>query len=433
MGSVVKSVDVQSPAHKAGVRAGDTLLKIDGHEISDVLDYLYYSYDKKLVLELLSADGKMKKLRLSKKEGADAGLEFESYLMDNPRACCNRCVFCFVDQLPRGMRSTLYFKDDDARLSFLQGNYVTLTNLSEKEVQRIIDLKISPINVSVHSTDEELRSYLLGTKKGADGLRSLKRLAEAKITLNCQIVCCPGINDGENLMKTMRDLAEMFPSVQSVSIVPVGLTGHREGLENLRPFDKCGAEKLIADITAFSDECLEKFGTRMFFCADELYIAADMELPSDEFYEDYPQLENGVGMMRLLITEFESELQEPMLADGAEFSVATGVAAANYLTNLLYIANKECDIISGKVFGIRNEFFGETINVAGLVTGSDIISQLSGKNLGSRLLISRNMLRQGENVFLDDITVEELSEKLGVPVRVVEQDGGDLLHAFSGS
>ena len=433
MGSVVKSVDAQSPAYKAGIRAGDTLLKIDGHEIFDVLDYLYYSYDKKLMLELLSGNGKVKKVRLSKKEGADAGLEFESYLMDNPRACCNKCVFCFVDQLPRGMRPTLYFKDDDARLSFLQGNYITLTNLSEKEVQRIIDLKISPINVSVHSTDEEVRSYLLGTKRGGAGLRSLKRLAEAKITLHCQIVCCPGINDGENLMQTMRDLTDMFPPVQSVSIVPVGLTRHREGLEKLRPFDKVGAEKLIADVTAFGDECLEKFGTRIFFCADELYISAGCELPRDEFYEDCPQLENGVGMMRLLITEFENELREPIQPDGREFSVATGVAAANYLTNLLYIANKKCDIIKGNVFGIRNKFFGETINVAGLLTGGDIISQLSGKNLGSRLLIARNMLRQGENVFLDDITVEELSEKLGVPIRVVEQDGSDLLHAFLGN
>ena len=433
MSSVIKNVDVGSPAHKAGIRAGDTLLNIDGHEISDVLDYLYYSYDKKLVFELLSGDGKVKRVRLSKKEGADAGLEFESYLMDNPRACCNRCVFCFVDQLPRGMRHTLYFKDDDARLSFLQGNYITLTNLSEKEIQRIIDLKISPINVSVHSTDEELRSYLLGTKKGADGLRALKRLAGAKITLNCQIVSCPGINDGENLTKTMRDLAEMFPAVQSVSIVPVGLTKHREGLEALRPYEKEEAQRLIAEVTAFSDTCLEKFDTRMFFCADEFYIAAGLPLPEDEFYEDYPQLENGVGMMRLLITEFEDELEESINADGAEFSVATGVAAANYLTNLLYIANKKYAIIKGSVFGIRNEFFGETINVAGLVTGGDIISQLSGKNLGSRLLISRNMLRQGENVFLDDITVEELSEKLGVPVRVVEQDGGDLLHAFTGN
>lgn len=433
MSSVITKIENNSPLlHKASI--GDALISINGREIVDVLDYKFYSYDKRLDVVLESPQGQRKRLRLRKSEGGDLGLEFETYLMDKARSCRNRCLFCFVDQLPHGMRRTLYFKDDDARLSFLTGNYVTLTNLSEREIQRIIDLRISPINVSVHATDPELRAKLLGNPEAAGGYALIKRLAAGSITMNCQIVCCPGINDGNALSKTMGDLAELYPWVNTVSVVPVGLTKHREHLFSLRPFDQESAAAVIDRIDAFGAKCLDKYGSRIFFPSDELFLKAKRPIPEDEYYEDYTQLENGVGLLRLLQAEFASALEnEDAECDGMKFSVATGVSAAPFLSKLIVTAKGKYDNMNGSVYPIINDFFGHTIDVAGLVTGRDMIAQLRGRELGERLLIPQSMLRDGEGVFLDDVTVDEVERELGVRVIPVEQDGYELFKAMMGN
>lgn len=431
MGAKIISIDSTSPVRNK-VRVGDELLAINGREIMDVLDYKYFAYDSRLVLTLRTAEGKFRMVSVRKPTGADLGLDFESYLMDQARACRNRCLFCFVDQLPKGMRRTLYFKDDDARLSFLTGNYITLTNLSERELQRIIDLKISPINVSVHATEPALRAKLLGNPDAADGYARMQKLAAGGIEMECQIVCCPGINDGEALARSMRELADLYPQVNSVSVVPVGLTKHREKLPQLTPFNRESARETIAQVTAYGDECLKKFGSRIFFCADELYLKAEMDLPDDDWYEGYPQLENGVGLLRLLETEFVAALQQRDDADGKPFSIATGVSAAPFVHSLFTFAVEKYGKIKGNIYPIANDFLGHSIDVAGLVTGGDLIAQLRGKDLGERLLIPINMLRHGDGVFLDDVTLEDVSAALGVPVRVVQQDGADLLAAMCG-
>ena len=432
MNNIIKSVDPKSPlARKAA--PGDTLVSINGGEILDILDYKYYSYDAALTVCLRSSNGHMRIVGVKKAEGEDLGLEFESYLMDKARPCSNRCLFCFVDQLPQGMRRTLYFKDDDARLSFLTGNYITLTNLSDREVQRIIDLKISPINISVHATEPELRAKLLGNSAGADGYSVMERLAKGGVTMNCQIVCCPGINDGAALSRSMEDLAALYPQVNSVSIVPVGLTKYREGLPELTSFDKAGAYETVSLVEAFADKCLANHGSRIFFCSDELYLKAEAKLPSDDYYEDYPQLENGVGMLRLFETEFMSALSSADMtyhSNISPFSIATGVSAAPFIEKLLMTLEKTCGRINGSVYQIINDFFGHTIDVAGLITGGDLIAQLKGKSLGRRLFIPINMIRHGEDIFLDDVSIPDVERELGVPVILIPQDGGAFLDAI---
>ena len=381
---------------------------------------------------LRRADGTEHSVHVHKDEGGDLGLEFESYLMDRARSCANNCVFCFIDQLPPGMRPTMYFKDDDARLSFLLGNYITLTNLSKREIQRIIDLHISPINVSVHTTDPALRCRMLRNPRAGESIETMRRFAQSGIVMNCQIVCCPGLNDGEALERTMRDLEEMYPGVHSVSIVPVGLTKFREGLYPLTPFSPELAAETIAQVTAFGDRCLEKHGTRIFFCGDELYLKAGLELPEDEFYEEHTQLENGVGMIRLLETEFRSALRLSDGVDGAAFSIACGTSVAPFFERLVELAKEKYPALNGRVYAIENDFFGRSINVSGLITGGDLIAQLKGKELGERLLISQNMLRREEMDFLDDVKLSEASEALGLPILPVEQDGFALFDAMAG-
>ena len=433
MASKIKSIADGTPACGTIIRAGDVLRRINGHAIGDVLDYTFYTYDSRLILELWGADGGLKLVRLEKPEGLDIGLEFDTYLMDRERSCANKCVFCFIDQLPKGMRKTLYYKDDDVRLSFLQGNYVTLTNLSRADIERIIKLRVSPINVSVHTLDPKLRAFMLGIKNGEAGLGPLRRLAEAGITLNCQIVCCPGINDGARLERTLKGLYALGGSINSVSVVPVGLTKHRQGLARLNPFDKERAYETVKTVERFGKICLGKRGSRVFHCADELYIKAGLELPPHENYEDYPQLENGVGMMRLFTKQFMDELTNTEETEGGErFSIATGTAAARFLSKLLMTASGKYGKIPGKVYAIRNDYFGGGVTVSGLITGSDIIAQLKSKELGARLLLPINMLKHGEEVFLDDVTVEELSKELGVKVRIVKQNGADFLKAMLG-
>ena len=431
MENIIKSIDRGSPLHRKA-HVGDAVIAINGNKIIDVLDYKFFAYDSRLKVLLRRPDGSEYEVAVRKSEGGDLGLEFESYLMDTPRSCANNCVFCFIDQLPKGMRRTMYFKDDDARLSFLLGNYITLTNLSKREIERIIALHISPINVSVHTTNPELRCKMLQNPRAGDSIETMRRFAAAGIVMNCQIVCCPGLNDGEELLRSMRDLEEMYPGVHSVSIVPVGLTRFREGLYPLTPYTKELAGETIDMVTAFGDECLKRHGTRIFFCGDELYIKAERELPPDEFYEEHTQLENGVGMIRLLETEFRSALMLSDEPDGVPFSIATGVSAAPYFEKLLGMAKEKYGTIKGQVYAIENDFFGRSINVTGLITGQDLIKQLKGRKLGERLLISQNMLRREEMDFLDDVTLEQASKELGVPIYPIEQDGFALWDAMAG-
>ncbi len=431
MENIIKSIDRTSPLH-GHAHPGDALVSINGNKIIDVLDYKYYAYDERLDVLLRSPDGQEKTVKIHKREGGDLGIDFEDYLMDRPRSCANNCIFCFIDQLPKGMRKTMYFKDDDARLSFLMGNYITLTNLSPREVQRIIDLHISPINVSVHTTNPELRCKMLRNPNAGKSIEIMRRFAENGIVMNCQIVCCPDINDGAELDRTMRDLAAMYPGVHSVSIVPLGMTKFREGLYPLTPFTKERAGEVLDQVTVFGDECKSRFGTRIFFCGDELYIKAQREIPEDEFYEEYTQLENGVGMFRLMETEFTSALKLSDEPDGVPFSIATGVSAAPFFEKLLKKAKEKYPALNGRVYAIVNDFFGHSINVAGLVTGGDLINQLKEKELGQRLFISQNMLRRQEMDFLDDITLVQASNGLGVPIYPIEQDGFALWDAISG-
>jgi len=436
MNAVVKAIIPGSPASRTRITPGDTLRKINGSTIIDVLDYKFNSYDDRLLLELTGTDGGIKIVRLRKPEGADIGLEFETFLMDNERSCANRCIFCFIDQLPEGMRETLYYKDDDVRLSFFHGNYITLTNLSRRDIERITQLRVSPINISIHTLDPDLRAYMLGIKSGAAGIEAFVALADAGIMLNCQIVCCPGINDGKELSRTMESLFALGSCINSVSVVPVGLTKHRKNLVQLHPFTSELALTTVRQVEGYSEKCLKSRGARVFFCADELYMMAGLKLPPHTFYEEYPQLENGVGMMRLFIKEFEDALysRRSIRLAGRDrcsfkFSIATGLAASKYLTNLLKTASEKCGTISGMVYAIRNEFFGDSVTVSGLVTGCDLIAQLKGRDLGSALLIPQNMLKYEDDVFLDDIKVSEVSEALDVPVRVVRTGGADLFRA----
>lgn len=432
MSTIIASLDHRSPAERSGVRPGEKLLAINGHQIVDVLDYRFFGYDKNPELELADENGERRLVRVHKPEGEDLGLNFDTYLMDKARSCANNCIFCFVDQMPPGMRETLYFKDDDARLSFLMGNYITLTNLSPREIQRIMDLRISPINVSVHTTDPELRARMLCHKKAGDSIAVMRRFAQAGITMNCQIVACPGINDGPALERTLTELAEMAPAVSSVAIVPVGLTKFREGLYPLKPYTAEQAGAVIDLVEAFGHQQMEKSGSTFAWCSDEFYLLAGRKLPEKGYYEDMNQLENGVGMLRLLTSQAELALEDvPQGLAPRPCTIATGAAAAPFIRDVLEKTQRACPTLKGEVRPIRNDFFGETITVSGLVTGGDIIAQLKGTAQGERILIPSNMLRAGERVFLDDVTVEQVEQALGLPVTIVEaEDGFTLVDAL---
>ena len=429
MSTIITTIDRHSPAEKAGIQVGEQLLTINGHTIVDVLDYRFYGYDPLSRVELKTASGDVRTVTIRKAEGQDLGLNFDTYLMDEMRSCANHCIFCFVDQMPPGMRSTLYFKDDDARLSFLLGNYITLTNLTEREAQRIIDLHISPINVSVHTTDPQLHCTMLGNKNAERSLDYIQAFCKAGIVMNGQIVICPGWNDGDQLRRTLRDLTEW--QFSSCSLVPVGITKYRQGLAKLRPVSAEDARDIIAIAEEFGQENLRRFGTRRFFCADELYLRAELPLPQEDYYEGYRQLENGVGMLRSLGDDFLAALDTVDVPEEfSSFTIATGTAAAPFLTGLVQQAQARFPDLRGEVVAIDNDFFGHTIDVAGLLTGQDISAQLQKRPLGDRVLIPLHMLRHGETVFLDDYTVERLSQALDRPVQVVGLDGFDLADAL---
>lgn len=428
MASRIVSVDPGSPAERAGLRAGETLLQIDGTAIRDVLDYKFYSYDAALRLQVMEADGQtLREVRVRKREGEPLGLNFEHYLMDGMKQCSNKCVFCFIDQLPRGMRKTLYVKDDDARMSFLMGNYISMTNLSEADVDRILRMHISPVNISVQTTNPELRVKMLRNPRAGEALKIMDRFAAGGITMNCQLVVCKGLNDGAELARSLRDLKALYPAVNTISVVPFGMSRHREGLYPLEATD-CEAAAAILDIVEpFAEDCLRELGTRLVWCGDELYLKAGRPLPDTDYYEDFTQFENGIGMLPLFMEEFRLALPDYAGHTARPFTIATGAAAAPSIAVLLDEAAAKCDNLNGTVVEIRNDFFGELVSVAGLITGQDLIAQLRGRALGERVLISANMLRDGGDVFLDDYTPQQVAEAIGVPVVPVEIDGADLL------
>ena len=429
MSTIITAIDRHSPAERAGIQVGEQLLTINGHPSVDVLDYRFYGYDPLSHVELKTAAGDVRAVTVRKAEGQDLGLNFDTYLMDEMRSCANHCIFCFVDQMPPGMRQTLYFKDDDARLSFLLGNYITLTNLTEREAQRIIDLHISPINVSVHTTDPQLHCTMLGNKNAERSLDYIRAFCRAGIVMNGQIVVCPGWNDGDQLRRTLRDLTDW--EFSSCSIVPVGITKYRQGLAKLRPVDRSCAREILAIAEEYGQENLRRFGTRRFFCADELFLRAQLPLPQEDYYEGYRQLENGVGMLRSLEQDFLSamQLEEPDAAP-SPFTIATGTAAAPFLRGLVAQAQAYFPKLEGQVIAVENDFFGHTIDVAGLLTGQDLSAQLQKVPSLGRVLLPLHMLRHGETVFLDDYTVARLADELGCPVQIVGIDGGDLLDAM---
>ena len=425
---LIRSVDSGSLADMNGIKADDVLLSVNGHEINDVLDYRFYLADREAALLIKRGDEQFE-VTLKNHGSSEIGLEFDTPLMDKKRCCANKCIFCFIDQNPCGMRDTIYFKDDDSRLSFIHGNYITLTNLFERDVERIIKMRISPVRVSVHTTNPELRCQMMKNKRAGDVLSYLGRFADAGLELNGQIVLCRGINDGDELERSMTDLEKFCPALTSVSIVPAGLTKHRDGLYDLRDFTKEEAGAVIDQVNAFGKKCLEKHGSRIFFCADEFYIKAGREIPSEDYYEDYAQLDNGVGMLRSFEEDFKFELEkfEDLNFDTPRrVSVATGYAAYDMIAGLVGLIKK--DNFDAKVYRIRNDFYGESVTVSGLLTGQDIAAQLKDKDLGDELLIPANALRYGENVFLDDMTTDELSSRLGnIKITPSGSDGIDFL------
>lgn len=429
----VFSVEKGGILEKKRVKAGDTILAINDNEINDVLDFDFYASDEKLVVEVLKENGKKKRLKIKKQEYEPLGASFETYLIDKQHSCANKCIFCFVDQLPKGMRESLYFKDDDDRLSFLFGNYVTLTNMPESEIERIIKMHISPINISVHTTNPELRCKMMNNRFAGDVLRYVEKLAKGGIKLNCQLVLCPGINDGEELKRSLNDLSKLYPQVESIACVPLGMTKFREGLTELTPYTEQTANEAIDIIESFSNEFYKEHGTRIAYPADEFYIKAKRKIPNYDFYEDFAQLDNGVGMIALQKNEFSEELKEIEECDTIRrITVATGVDAAPYIKNLVDELKTKWHNLECRVKAIENDFFGHSITVAGLVTGGDLINQLKGIDLGDELLIPSCMLRHERDVFLDDVSLKEVEESLNIKITITENDGALLLHSMIG-
>ena len=432
----IVSVEERSYAKKAGIRPLDNLISINGNEICDVLDYRFYLADKVVKL-LLDRDGKEYSVKIKKGEYDDIGLEFETPLMDKKQSCRNGCIFCFIDQNPEGMREPIYFKDDDSRLSFIHGNYITLTNMYDKDIDRIIKMRISPVNVSVHTTNPELRVKMMKNKRSGEVLSYLDRFKEAGLSMCGQIVLCKGVNDGEELLRSLHDLSRYFPEMGSVSVVPAGLTMHRDGLYPLTDFTPEEAAAVIDMIDTVANEQLEKYGSRQFFAADEFYLKSGRPLPPTEYYEDYPQIENGVGMLRSFSDEFGmavEDVEDMISAFSGErtVTVVTGVAAYDMLSSAVDKLMALCPGLKVNVVKIINKFFGESITVAGLLTGKDICDQLEGVELGDELLVPSAALRADDEDFLCGMTLKELSHRLGVKATPVGADGYGFAEAVFG-
>ena len=428
---IVKSIVPGSIADEMGIEPGDRLISINGQEIEDIFDYQFYSEDEELLLLVEKPDGEQWELEIGKDADEELGMEFGPGLMDEYRSCRNKCIFGFIDQMPSGMRDTLYFKDDDSRLSFLQGNYVTLTNMSDHDIERIIRYRLEPINISFQTTNPELRCRMLHNRFAGDALKKVDQLYRGGIEMNGQIVLCKGVNDGEELERSIRDLTSYLPLLKSVSVVPVGLTKFRDGLYPLEPFTKEEAKHVLETVHRWQDRIYAEYGVHFIHAGDEWYLLAEEEIPEEERYDGYLQLENGVGMLRLLFNEFE-EAYQAVGGDERErtISVATGRLAYPYLKRMAGKMEEKYPNLRIHVYAVRNDFFGERITVSGLVSAQDIMAQLAGKELGESLLLPCNMLKADEDIFLDDYTVSQVSETLQVPVVIVKSSGQDLIDAI---
>ena len=430
---IVKSLMPGGIGEELGIEPGDKLLAINGNEIQDVFDYYYYEESEQLLLLIEKPDGEEWELEIEKDEDESLGIEFDQSLMDEYRSCRNKCMFCFIDQMPKGMRETLYFKDDDSRLSFLQGNYITLTNMSDHDVERIVKYRLEPINISFQTTNPELRCKMLHNRFAGEALKKVDILYRGQIEMNGQIVLCKGVNDGEELERTIRDLTGYLPYLKSVSIVPVGLTKYRDGLYPLEPFTKEDAREVLSVIHRWQEKIYQEHGILMIHAGDVWFVLAEEEVPEVERYDVYLLLENGVGMMRLLFNEVQEALSA-VTGDGRqrEISLATGRLMYPYIGKILEEIRKKFPNITTHLYAIRNDFFGERITVSGLITGQDLTGQLKGQPLGERLLLPCNMLKIGEPVFLDDFTLEEVENSLQVKTDIVKSSGQDLLDAVIG-
>ena len=435
---VIKSVNKGSIADSLGILPGDIVIKIDDTEIEDIFDYQFMTLTDELVLTILRGDEEWE-YEIEKGENEDIGLVFENGLMDNYRRCSNNCIFCFIDQMPPGMRETLYFKDDDSRLSFLQGNYITLTNLSEKDLSRIVRYNLSPVNVSIHTMNPELRCRMLGNRFAGTSLQKINVLADAGIEMNGQVVLCKGINDGKELEFTISELMKYIPSFRSLSIVPVGLSRYREGLFHLEPFEKDDCAEVIDIIEKYQKQCMEKFGIHFVHASDEFYLTAERELPEAERYEGYLQLDNGVGMMRSFIDERDEQIEKRMHDGsfdidhgGKHFTLVTGVLAYPVINASAQMIAEHAKGLRIDVVPIRNDFFGERITVSGLLTGQDIIAQLKGLDLGDEIRLPESVVRAGTDVFLDDVKLSEVSDALQVRVVTIKSNGYDFVDSCLG-
>ncbi len=440
-GHLIRSVRPGSIAQEMQIEPGDRLLSVNQETVEDIFDYQYLMQEEYVEVLIQKPSGEEWELQIDKDYEEDLGVEFENGLMDEYRSCSNKCIFCFIDQMPKGMRETLYFKDDDSRLSFLQGNYVTLTNMSRHDVERIIRYRLSPINISFQTTDPALRCMMLHNRFAGEALKKVDLFYQAGIEMNGQIVLCKGINDGKNLERTIRDLTAYLPHLRSVSVVPVGLSKYREGLYPLEPFTRADAREVLDQIHRFQDELYPKWGVHFVHASDEWYLLADRELPKEETYDGYLQLENGVGMLRLLLDEFEDALRRLQNEKAPErwgrkkrvVSAVTGQISYPYIRRMADRLEREFPGLTAQIWPVRNEFFGESITVTGLLTGQDIVAQLAGKQLGEELLLPQNLLRSGEQVLLDDYTVQDIQKALQVPVNIVKSSGYDFAERILGS
>ncbi len=436
-GHLIARIEPGSIAEEMEIEAGDRLLEINGQAVEDVFDYQYLTQDEYVEVLVAKPSGEEWLLEIDKDYEEDLGIIFENGLMDDYRSCSNKCIFCFIDQMPPGMRPTLYFKDDDSRLSFLQGNYVTLTNMSDVDVERIIKYHMSPINISFQTTNPELRCRMLHNRFAGEALKKVDQFYEAGIEMNGQIVLCKGFNDGEELERSIRDLTRYLPHLKSVSVVPVGLSKYRDGLEPLEPFEREDAKAVIGQIRRWQEKLYPEYGLHFVHASDEWYVLAGEELPPEETYDGYLQLENGVGMLRLMMEEFEDameRLSQPGALEGrilsGTYSSVTGQISYPYIRRMADRIMERFPDIRILVYPIRNDFFGERITVTGLLTGQDILAQLEGKELGEILCLPENLLRSGEHVLLDDITVEEIAGTLQVRTDIVKSSGYDFVDAF---
>ena len=426
----IEQVDAGSEAEALGLAPGDELLSVDDNELNDSLDYDFYTDSSSFHLKARVADG-IREWEVQRPQRGPFGCGFKTYLGDAKHTCSNHCMFCFIDQMPPGMRESLYFKDDDERLSFLFGNYITMTNMQDHEIDRIIKMHISPINISVHTTNPQLRVRMLANKRGGEVLKYLPRLVEGGIAVNCQLVLCRGINDGAELRRTLADLLELTPMVQSIAAVPCGITDYRKNLYPQVPYDAKTSAEVIDIMEEFGDECKRRHGKRIIYPSDEWYLKAGRPIPAAAFYEDYDQLENGVGMLRLFEEEFLAELDKPHRIYGTkELDVVTGTMAAPLITRMMEELHRQYPMITVHVHTIQNRFFGGNVGVTGLITATDIIAQCAGKLATKTLGIPAVMLREEKDTFLDDITVEQLGQQLGVKVEVLPTAGGDEARAL---